>query len=79
VQRPLKLVTLRHTLDEQINKNPPNGAKINKTAAKLGVNHAELFNPDSRVTIRGVMSCGFLHCGRKRDASLKFALALWGS
>ena len=79
MQRPLKLVSLRHTLDEQTNKNPLKGAKINKTAAKPSVNRAELFNPDARVTIRGVMPCGFLHCGRERHASLKFGLVLRGS
>lgn len=60
-------------------QSPPNGAKINKTAAKPGINHAELFNPASRVTIHGVLPCGFLHRGRKGDASLKFDLAAWGS
>lgn len=46
VERPLKLVILQHVLYEPINKNPQNGAKINMTAAKSRINHAELFNPD---------------------------------
>lgn len=79
MERPFTLATLRHILDEQINKNPPNGAKINKAAAKPGVNHAELFNPDSRFTPHGMMPCSFLHLGRKRDSFLKFALAVGDS
>lgn len=38
----------------QINKKPPNGAKINKTPAQPGINHAELFNPGN-----GSLSVGF--------------------
>lgn len=46
VERPIKLVIPGHILHEQINKNPLNGAQTNKTAARSGVNHAELLNPD---------------------------------
>lgn len=58
MERPLKLFLCQHILYEQINKNPPNGAKINKAAAKSGVNHAELFNPKAWFMVCG----GFMPC-----------------
>lgn len=78
MERPFQLATLRHILDEKINKNPPHGAKINKTAAKPGVNHAELFNPDSWFTTRGVEPCGFSTFWKKKRFFPKVCLGRLG-